>query len=295
MSSLEKPAHSLIARLAAEERVEGFYRYQSLKRRRSVDGVDIWHVPLADRSGVIDTYVRCSENNCLYPLPADVLVHATFRTRLFHDRLVADLIDFDPLVETGDPMLALDRLPRPCARPPEALDQLTELVQGFDNDVLRHAVNLLLANDSLTLPWISGASGLFARGVETAMIAAELPRFSREERELLIVACLFRHTGELALYDDWIRTNGGAPPVPEACLTLELCAPALQWLHGTWPAAANCLRQLWGLGLLPVTYEPHLAMAYAMELVEQLASGKRMKPHDMMPANMGWTDVYDRD
>ena len=280
-------SHTLIARLGAHERVTGRYRFQSLNRRRNTDGFEVWHVRLADRSGVLDTYVPCKEAEQLYPLPTDLLVHAEFRTRPFQNRLVADLLDLDPLIDGGEANLALDRLPRPTARDPRFLDELAELLGSLTNTVLRAAIDRVLANDALALDWINAGDGLFAQSVTAAGIALELPRLAREERELALVACLFRRLGELPLFDPWAAEWGQPPGVAPGCLTLERCAPALQCLDEGWPEAARCLRQLWSIGLAPISEHTPLALAHAVELACELASRPLMVPPKTEPVPRG--------
>lgn len=266
-----QPVHSLIARMGPEERIEGYYRFQRLTRKRAADGMEVWHVRLADRSGVLDTYVPCEDAmDVVYPLPEHLLVHTAFRTRQFKDRLVADLLSLDPLVDIHEPGLALDRLPRPAASSGNTLDELAALVTGMHLPVLRHAVDLLLNNEPLAASWITATNQLFERSVAAATTALELP-LGRDERDLLMVACLFREVGELPIFENWSHDYGMPPPIPTRCLTLERCAPALQWLDDAQPAAARCLRQLWTLGLAPVTYQTPLALAHGLELATELA------------------------
>ena len=203
------PAHSLIARFGANEIVEGRYRFHSLNRKRTADGVELWHVALSDRSGVLDTYIQCADtDNVFYPFIPDIPVFARFKTRLHRGKLVADLIEFDPITGAPDIELAVHRLPRPSARSAIALDALAGLLDEMQSADLRHAVELMLANDMLALEWISAPDGAFDRSVHAAVIARELPRLSREEWELVAVACLFKDIGALSLHDEWMRDFG---------------------------------------------------------------------------------------
>lgn len=267
------PAHSMIARLGANEVVEGRYRFHSLNRKRTADGVELWHVALSDRSGVLDTYIQCADtDNVFYPFIPDIPVFARFKTRQHRGKLVADLIDFDPITGAPDIELAVHRLPRPSARSAIALDALAELLDEMQSADLRHAVDLMLANDMLALEWISAPDGAFDRCVHAAVIARELPRLSPEERELVMVACLFKEIGALSLYDEWMHGDvGQAAFVSPACLTLERVAPALQHLDMVNRDAARTLRQLWSLGLVPANAQTPLVLALAMELAMELA------------------------
>ena len=265
-------AHSLIARLGANEVVEGIYRFHSLNRKRTTDGVELWHVGLSDRSGVLDAWIPCAQTqNVFHHFIPDIPVFVRFKTRLHQGKLVADLIEFDPLTDVLDPALALDRLPRPSTRSAIALDALAGLLNDMQSTDLREAIDLLLVNDTLALEWISAPDGAFDRCVHAAAIATELPRLSREERQLLVVACLFKEIGALSLHDEWMRNFGQAPYVSPACLTLERVGPALQYLDLVNRDAARTLRQLWSLGLVPANVQTPMALALAMELATELA------------------------
>ncbi|MDO8787413.1 MAG: hypothetical protein Q7J42_05015 [Sulfuritalea sp.] len=271
----EKSSHSLIARLGPDERVEGCYRFQSLARRCSADGFEVWHVRLADRSGVIDTYRPCAGGDIVYRPDIDTLVHVAFRTRRFKDRLVADLIEFDFMDVVADPACALDRLPRPLAQSPEVLDRLAELVHGIRHDALRQALDRVLVDDRLMLNLISRPDVLFERTVDAAnLIEEEMYNFDWLEKETAILACLLHPMGELSLCDEYYVREEQALAKPRAALTLKRCEPALASLEQTRPTEGDWLRQVMGVGCAGVKDLVPLAIAVAMIRVQRQAAAK---------------------
>lgn len=271
----EKSRHSLIARLGPDERVEGCYRFQSLNRRRNGDGFEVWHVRLADRSGVIDTYRPCGGCDILYRPEADTLVHVAFRTRLFKDRLVADLLEFDAMNVVADPTCALDRLPRPLTQSPETLDRFAELVHGLRNGELRQALDQVLVDDRLMLNLISRPDTLLDTTVDAAnLIEEEMRYFGWVEQETAVVACLLHPMGELILRDAYYVKEERHLEKPRAALTLKRCEPALVQLEQTRPEEGSWLRQVLGLGCAGIRDLIPLAIAVAMIRVERQAAAK---------------------
>lgn len=271
----EKSSHSLIARLGPDERVEGCYRFQSLARRCNADGFEVWHVRLADRSGVIDTYRPCDAGDIVYRPDTDALVHVAFRTRLFKDRLVADLLEFDFMDVVADPACALDRLPRPLAQSPEVLDRLAELVHGIRYDALRQALDRVLVDDRLMLNLISRPDVLFERTVDAAsLIEEEMYNFHRVEKEAAILACLLHPMGELSLCDEYYLREEQAQEKPKAALTLKRCEPALASLEQARPTEGDWLRQVLGVGCTGVTDLIPLAIAVSLIRVQRQAAAK---------------------
>lgn len=279
MNFPQKSRHSLIARLGADERVEGCYRFQSLTRRRNADGFEVWHVRLADRSGVIDTYRPCEGCDILYRPDTDSLVHVAFRTRLFKDRLVADLIEFDSMNVVADPIGAIDRLPRPLAQSPETLDRLAELVHGLRDDALRQALEQVLVDDRLMLNLISRPDDLLERTIDAAnLIEEEMRYFGWMEQETAILACLLHPMGELSLHDEHYLKEERQLEKPRAALTLKRCEPALARLEQTRPTEGNWLRQVLRVGCAGVEDLVPLAIAVAMIRVQRQAAAKS-RPH----------------
>lgn len=271
----EKSSHSLIARLGPDERVEGCYRFQSLARRCNADGFEVWHVRLADRSGVIDTYRPCDGCDIVYRPDLDVLVHVAFRTRLFKDRLVADLVEFDAMNVVADPACAIDRLPRPLAQSPETLDRLAELVHGLRTDALRQALDKILADDRLMLNLIGRPDDLLERTVDAAnLIEEEMRYFGWVEQETAILACLLHPMGELSLHDEHYLREERQLEKPRAALTLKRCEPALARLEQTRPTEGNWLRQVLRIGCAGVEDLVPLAIAVAMIRVQRQAAAK---------------------
>jgi len=269
----EKSSHSLIARLGPDERVEGCYRFQSLARRCNADGFEVWHVRLADRSGVIDTYRPCDGCDIVYRPDIDALVHVALRTRRFKDRLVADLIEFDAMNVVADPACALDRLPRSLAQSPETLDKLVDLVHGLRNGELRQALDQVLVDDRLMLSLISRPDDLLERTVDAAnLIEEEMRYFGWVEQETAIVACLLHSMGDLILRDACYREEEQHLEKPRAALTLKRCEPALANLEQTRPTEGDWLRQVLTVGCAGVKDLVPLAIAVAMIRVERQAA-----------------------
>lgn len=269
MTNTLKTSHSQIANLNAQERVEGGYRLSELLSSRTNDGALSWHMKLSDRSGTIDAFwphPQLPNLNLGGEKPEDILIDVGFRTRQYGSRLVADAYEINGTIESPEPRLALDRLPRHLANGTQYLDQLAVLVNGLQDERLREAVDVLLVSDDLTFNWISQPNDLLAHSVKSAEYARSLTALDPQGQEVLIVACLFRHLGELVLYSQWIEDWGGAPPVPAQALTLELCAPALWQLQASWPEGANALRALWGYGLREIQNKEIQTLAIAMEL-----------------------------
>jgi hypothetical protein len=243
------PAHSLIARLGAGQRVEGGYRLLSLEPRRRSDGYAVWHARLADRSGVIDAYRPAEGVDLRTIVRANSLVFAEFRTRTHNGRLFADFDILDLLGGVPDPALAIDRLPRPLAHFPEALDHLVERVHGMGRSALRGCLERAFLADDLMLHWIGRTDDAFARsvGAATAVTHRIFPCYAtRDARDLASVACLLRPMGSLpplAGEDPWrdpLARNRAAG------YALTRCGPALDWLAGIDPVAARRLRGLLG-------------------------------------------------
>lgn len=286
----EKSSHSLIARLGPDERVEGCYRFQSLARRCNADGFEVWHVRLADRSGVIDTYRPCEGSDIVYRPDTDALVHATFKTRLFKDRLVADLLEFDFMDVVADPACALDRLPRPLAQAPEVLDRLAELVHGIRYDALRQALDRVLVDDRLMLNLISRPDALFERTVDAAnLIEEEMHNFHRLEKETAILACLLHPMGELSLCDEHYLREEQALEKPKAALRLKRCEPALAVLEQARPTEGDWLRQVLGVGCAGVTDLIPLAIAVSMIRVQRQAAAKPRRHLQVVRSRGGMT------
>jgi hypothetical protein len=278
----EKSSHSLIARLGPGERVERCYRFQSLAHRCNADGFAVWHVRLADRSGVIDTYRPCNRGELIYRPEVDALVHVEFKTRIFKDRLVADLLEFDFMDVVADPACALDQLPRPLTQSPEVLDRLADLVNGIHYDALRKALDCVLVDDRLMLNLISRPDALFERTVDAAsLIEEELYHFDRLEKETAILACLLHPIGELLLHDEYEVREGQALESPKAMLRLKRCEPALASLEHTRLTAGDWLRQVLGVGITGVRDLVPLAIAVALIRVQRQAAAKpRKRPTD---------------
>lgn len=291
MTNTPKTSHSLIANLNAQERVEGGYRLSELLPSRTNDGALSWHMKLSDRSGTIDAFWP-------HPLlpnldlggekPNDILIDVGFRTRQYGSRLVADAYEINGTIESPEPRLALERLPRHLANGALYLDQLAMLVNGLQEERLRDAIDVLLVSDDLTFNWISQHNDLLAHSVKSAEYAKSLIGLDPQGQEVLIVACLFRHLGELVLYSQWIDDWGGAPPVPAQALTLELCAPALWQLQASWPAGANALRALWGYGLRAIQNSQLQTLAVAMDLSCRVPRTNHIKGETFFQPRSTW-------
>lgn len=239
-SHRDAPVHSLLARLGHDEVVEGGYRLEFLVRRERNDRVPAWHARLADRSGILNVYLPAQQVQINACLPPHTLVFAGFETQLFEGRLVGLLRTLDALGCDPQPELALERIPRPVAHLPDALDRLAEVVSGLNSAPLRGALQRLFLEDALMLDWIARPDDLFARSVAAAMVAPEIvsPLFPEGSvGETALAACLMRPMGLLNVPD-------GIPPGHRRALAR--CARALDWLAGADPVAAGRLRRLLG-------------------------------------------------
>lgn len=237
---LPHPDHSLIARLGSGEVVEGGYRLEFLVRRERHDRVPAWHARLADRSGTINAYLPANGVQVHACLPPNILVFVGFETQMFKGRLIATLRELDALGGDPRPELALDRLPRPVAHLPEALDHLADVVSALRSDALRGALQRLFLDDAMILDWIARPDDLFARSVAAAVAVPDIlgsEYASRLDRETASVACLMRATGILEAPD-------GTPPGLRRALAR--CGRALEWLAGADPVSARRLRRLLG-------------------------------------------------
>lgn len=241
--------HSLIAHLGPGERIEGCYRFKGSRMTTTADGVVYWQVRLADRSGILTAYYRVSGTARMMSFPHDQLVFVAFRTHWHRNALIAELIECDPAIGEPEPALALDRLPCPDTGDTTVLDQLTALVQNLDSPVLRAALDQVLANDAVVFPWMRDAQKRFAQGVRAAGIAADLPYFGREERDLVVVASLLRSMRR--------HFHDGTP--------------ALRHLVNAWPRVARRLHQLLSLDTEPRRHDLPPALVHAAALAMALA------------------------
>lgn len=269
MHTIERTPHSLISRLNADERISGYYRYIGATRRRHVDGHESWHVQLTDRSGVLDAFAPCSTITPLYPMPPHQLVYAEFRTHQYRQRLVAELLELDTLVVAPGNESVVDRLPRSGTHIPNCLDHLTDLLNGLTVPALRRFVDLVLSRDELALAWIGDKEKLFLNAVIAAEIAAEMPYFQVQERDLIVVGALFRDLGRVTLHPERNSVRGVAPGV----LTIERCAAGLAWLEQAWPYGAGCLRQIWAGDAYGEEPSQATVLGHAVGLMAKMARG----------------------
>lgn len=269
MTTLERSQHSLIARLSADERVAGYYRYAAHAHRRQHDGHTVWRIQLADRSGAIDTYASRTLSTPFELPPTHQLAYAEFRTYLYQGRLLAQLLELDTLMEPPGTEAVVDRLPRTATRYPTAMDGLAELLNGLSVPALRHFVDRVLAQDALALAWVGDDTNGFLQAVVAAEVASQMPYFHAQERDLIVVGALLRHLGAVHL-PGTPRTHR---EVPIGTLTIERCATGLQWLAQAWPYGAGCLRQI--LAGEDTGAEPSLnsVLGHAVSLVTQIAKG----------------------
>lgn len=266
MIQIERSHHSLIARLGAGERIAGYYRYVTGTRRRRSDGQESWHVRLADRSGVLDAYVPYVTTAPLYPLPKHQLVYAEFRVHHYQNRLVGELLELDTLVDEPDLASVVDRLPCVATPHPKRLDQLAHLLNGLTVPSLRHFVDRVLMRDDLALAWIGDEQDRFTDAVVAADIAAEMPYFQAQERDLIVLGALFRDLGAVVLQTEPVMR----PRVPTGVLTIERCASGLAWLEQAWPYGAGCLRQIWAGDM---DGEEASVLGHAVGLMAKMAQG----------------------
>lgn len=271
-TAVATPSHSLIARLDADERIAGTYRYLGGTRRRRADGHESWHVQLTDRSGVLDTYVSAERIGVLYPrypLPHNTLVFAEFRTLQYRGRLVAELLELDPMVASADIGAVVDRLPRPATPVPQCLDLLSDLLQGLTVPALRGFAEQVLARDDLALAWLANRQNGFMNAMIAAQIAVDMPYFQAQERDLIAVGALFRDLGRVALPPErplWHR-------IPTGMLTIERCGAALAWLEKAWPEGAGSLRQIWAGDADGADPSQATVLGHAVGLMARMARG----------------------
>lgn len=274
MTTRDHRSHSLIARLAPDERIAGYYRYVASARRPRHDGHTMWRIQLADRSGVLDTYVARTLATPVDLPPTGQLAYAEFRTHAYRGRVVAELRELDTLIPVPDTASVVDRLPITAACDSQALTGLAQLLNDLAVPALRHFADRVLAQDALALAWIGDAQQRFQQALIAAHVAAQMPYFEAQERDLIVIGALFRNLGQVVV---GAVSSGNGPAsvpsgVPPGVLTLERCATALAWLEQAWPHGAGCLRQIWAG---PDGDDRHAGavLGHAVRLMTRIAQG----------------------
>ena len=146
------------------------------------------------------------------------------------------------------------------------IDRLRCVVAQISTPALHGFVTRVFANATLARAYFrvqasfgdhhGQEGGVAEHSIEMATNAALLIGLAPLDRDLAIVQSLFHDIGK-------IRTHEKSPLgfkthalIGHEALTLEILAPALQWLDGVWPDGALALRHGWTVGLN--SYRSHL-------------------------------------
>ena len=91
--------------------------------------------------------------------------------------------------------------------------------------------------------------GAAEHSIELAINAALLVGLAPIDRDLAIVQALFHDVGKTRTHEKTPMGFRTHALIGHEALTLEILAPALQWLDGAWPDGALALRHGWTVGL----------------------------------------------
>lgn len=262
--------------------ITGTFRIHRPEHRTARNGHDFISLVLEDLSGTIKAFAWRNRYEGPPFLTEMDKVLLTGTMKQFNGEWHIDVLSIEPLRGAVDDPLALV----PCRLCSEVghVEQLRELVGALDTGPLRSFVREILADDSITLPFVSvpasrqhhhaSPGGLLVHSLECAETVAALPCFTGGVRELGIVAALLHDVGK-------VRTSGRTRgyPCPGAvvghdALTLEVLAPHLRTLDKFWPDGGVALRYLltWRAGNRARAL-PLITIAEAVAAADRISCG----------------------
>ena len=261
--------------------ISGTFRIFTPRQMVSRSGTPYLMLDLEDFTGSVRAY-GWPNSYCGPPAPDDrSIVSVTGSVRMLNDRKLVDLHILKSVPVIIDP---LRLLPQSCCPIIGGVKRLKNLLDQITMVPLRTFVDKILANDVLTLPFLSlpgsrehhhsFSGGLLTHSLECAEIVATLAiDLPRQTRELGMVAALWHDIGKVMTLDSRRGAWLTGAILDHDALTLELLATALNFLDKEWPESALMLRYLFTWNKNGRGGRPIQVIAEAVASADRISSG----------------------
>jgi len=262
----------------------GIYRLTGFVAKLDKQQRPYWIVNICDAVGTLSVYLFNEPEN-LQHLHHGAFVNVSLQKCYKGKQCYFELTNLTlrSITEVSD-TVTLQTLPFLQCPKAETLLKLQKIINNIETNTLRHFIlDVLRPYQTCSLFFQVPASlnhhhnytgGLLDHSIECALIVKSLPNFSILENDIGVVCALLHDIGKIKTLDARMRRKPLGSLVDHSCLTLEICAMALNQLDTVNNEIAEMIRHIWTCASpgSRYGYKAQSAIAHAVQLADRLSA-----------------------
>ncbi len=263
------------------EHFAGEYRISYPLLRFTKYGYPFIAFELCDMTGSLMSYLWLDRDDDPPTLTDRERVSVCAKLRFFNGKWIANILSIEAVSECASHPITL--IPSRNCPLSDLMPRLSDVAMSLENKPLYSFITKVFGDDSIAFPFVVSpassshhhgyAGGLLEHSLECAEIVSQMSLFSRENRELGVVAALLHDIGKIKTLTDGIRLSSTGIVLNHDALTLEILGPHLKSLDYEWADGGIALRYL-------LTWKSHhrgsfplMTIAEAVSAADRISTG----------------------